>query len=132
MAANDNQVTGWVGWVYFAGLLMMIAGVFQGIAGLTALLKDDFYVVTERSLLAFNVTTWGWVHLLFGVILLAAGAAVVNGRAWGRIVAVILVTLSAMLNFLFISAYPVWSIMVVVIDLLIIYALVVHGAEAQE
>ncbi len=132
MAVDNKEVTGWVGWVYFAGLLMMIAGVFQGIAGLTALLKDDFYVVTERSLLAFNVTTWGWIHLLLGVVLLAAGSAVINGRTWGRIVAVILATLSAMLNFLFISAYPVWSIMVVVVDILIIYALVVHGDEAAE
>ncbi len=132
MAANDKQVSGWVGWVYFAGLLMMISGVFQGIAGLTALLRDDFYVVTERSLLAFNVTTWGWVHMLMGVVLLAAGSAVINGRTWGRVVAIILATLSAMANFLFISAYPVWSIMVVVIDILIIYALVVHGDEAAE
>lgn len=132
MAVNNKQVTGWVGWVYFAGLLMMVAGVFQGIAGLTALLKNDFYVVTERALLAFNVTTWGWVHMLLGVILLAAGAAVINGRTWGRIIAIILATLSAMANFLFISAYPVWSIMVIVIDILIIYALVVHGDEAAE
>ncbi|HET7673771.1 MAG TPA: hypothetical protein VFK11_04660 [Candidatus Saccharimonadales bacterium] len=127
---NGKQVTGWVGWVYFAGFLMLITGILQMIAGLTALLNDKFYVVTQRNLLAFDFTTWGWVHLIAGLVILLAGMSVLSGHVWGRVVAVILAVLSAVINFVFIPAYPIWSITVIIIDVLIIHALTVHGGEA--
>lgn len=132
--ANNNrkQVTGWVGWIYFAGFMMLITGILQMIAGLTALLNDKFYVVTEQNILAFNFTTWGWIHLLVGLIVMLAGTAVIAGSFWGRIVAVFLATLSIIANFAFISSYPIWSTIVIVIDVLIIYALTVHGSEVEE
>jgi hypothetical protein len=129
---NSKQVTGWVGWIYFAGFMMLITGILQMIAGLTALLNDEFYVVTEQSILAFNFTTWGWIHLLVGLIVMLAGTAVIAGSFWGRIVAVFLATLSIIANFAFISSYPIWSTIVIVIDVLIIYALTVHGSEVKE
>lgn len=129
---NSNQVTGWVGWIYFAGFMMLITGILQMIAGLTALLNDKFYVVTEQNILAFNFTTWGWIHLLVGLIVMLAGTAVIAGSFWGRIVAVFLATLSIIANFAFISSYPIWSTIVIVIDVLIIYALTVHGSEVEE
>lgn len=129
---NSNQVTGWVGWIYFAGFMMLITGILQMIAGLTALLNDKFYVVTEQNILAFNFTTWGWIHLLVGLIVMLAGTAVIAGSLWGRIVAVFLATLSIIANFAFISSYPIWSTIVIVIDVLIIYALTVHGSEVKE
>jgi hypothetical protein len=129
---GKNDVTGWVGWVYFAGILMIIMGIFQAIAGLTALLNGNFYVVTEEKLVALNYTQWGWIHLILGGVVMAAGSAVMNGRTWGRVVGVALASLSALANFVFITAYPIWSILIIVVDILIIYALVVHGSEARE
>jgi hypothetical protein len=130
--ARNNQVTGWVGWVYFAGYLMMLAGIFQSIAGLTALLKSDFFVVRASHLVVFSYTTWGWVHLLAGVIIMLAGMAVLSGQVWGRVIAVFLALFSIVANFVFLPAYPIWSIAVIVADVLIVYALTVHGAEARE
>lgn len=128
---SQKDVTGWVGWVYFAGMLMILIGIFQAIAGLVALLKDSYFLVTNQGLVAFDYTTWGWIHLILGVVIAAAGAAVVNGRSWGRVIAVILVSLSALSHFLFMPAYPIWSIIALVIDIILLYALIVHGAEAE-
>jgi hypothetical protein len=127
-----NQPTGWVGWVYFASLMMMLVGGFQAIAGLVALFKDDFYLVAERSLLVFSYTAWGWVHLIMGIIIFAAGVALMNGALWARMVGIFLAGLSLFANMAFFSAYPLWSTLMIVIDVLVIYALTVHGGEARE
>ncbi len=128
---NGKQVTGWVGWIYFAGFMMLITGILQMIAGLAALLNDKFYVVGQENLLVFDYTTWGWIHLLVGLVVMLAGTAVISGHAWGRIVAVLLAIFSIIANFVFIDAYPIWSIIVIVVDILIIYALTVHGSETE-
>src|SRR3990167_1477293 len=119
------------GWGAFAGFLMLIGGVVQGIAGLTALLKNTYFLVGEESLVVFDYTTWGWLHLGFGLFLLWAGAALLNGANWARVVAIVLASLSVIANLLFIGAYPLWSITVIVLDLLIIYGLTVKGGEAE-
>ena len=124
--------TGWVGWVYFASAMMLIVGGMQAIAGLVALFKDDYYVVTESSILAFNYSTWGWVHLGIGVLLIAAGLAAGAGKVWGRTVGVLLAVLSALANIAFLSSYPIWSIIAIVVNVFVIYALTIHGHEAGE
>jgi len=132
MAINNYspQVTGWVGWVYFAAFLLVIIGFFQTILGFTALLNDQFYVTLGGTLLLFDYTAWGWVHLLFGILALVTGTALFNGSRWARVVATILVTINFLMQFAFVSVYPIWSIIVMVIDVLILYALTVHGHEA--
>lgn len=130
--AQNNNVTGWVGWVYFAGALMLISGVFQGIMGLVALLNDKVYLVTADKLAVLDYTQWGWVHLALGLVLLSAGMSLLHGGTWGRIAGVILASLSLVVNFLFVSAYPIWSVALMVVDALVLYALLVHGAEAKE
>jgi len=127
-----NQPTGWVGWVYFASLMMMLVGGFQAISGLVALFKDDFYLVTEKALLVSNYDTWGWIHLVMGIVIFAAGVALMNGATWARMVGVLLAGLSLFANMAFISAFPLWSILMIVIDILVIYALTVHGGEVRE
>jgi hypothetical protein len=129
MANNDKQVTGWAGWVFFAGFMMLITGFLQMVAGLTALLDHKYYVVTNKALLVFNFNTWGWIDLIVGLFVLLAGMAVVGGHAWGRIVGVFLAILTIIANFAFIAAYPLWSIIVIIVSALIIYALTVHGNE---
>ena len=127
-----NQPTGWVGWIYFASLMMMLVGGFQAIAGLVSLFKDDFYLVAEKSLLVFDYSTWGWIHLLMGIIIFMAGVALMNGATWARMVGVLLAGISLFANMAFLSAYPLWSILMIVVDILVIYALTVHGDEVQE
>lgn len=127
-----NKPTAWVGWIFFASAMMLLLGSLQAIAGLAALFKDDFYVATQSGLLAFDYTAWGWIHLIIGVVIFAAGCAILAGQTWGRVVGVFLAVLSAIANLAFVSAYPIWSITALVIDGLVIYALTMHGTEVEE
>lgn len=129
---NPRDVSGWIGWIYFAGFLMLLSATFQMIAGFAALFKQDVYVVGEKGLLALNYTQWGWVHLIIGVVLLLTALSLFNGNWWGRFIGVVLASLSAIANFAFISAYPFWSITIITLDVFIIYALLVHGDEVKE
>jgi hypothetical protein len=126
-----KEVTGWVGWVYFAGFLMMLSGVFQIIAGLVALFRDEVFLVGANNLFVLDYTQWGWIHLIFGVVLFLTALSLMSGGLWGRTVGVVLASLSAIANFAFISAYPLWAMLVITLDILIIYALLVHGDEAK-
>jgi hypothetical protein len=127
------EPTAWVGWVIFAGIMLMVVGAFQAIDGLVALFKDEYYVVRPNGLvLNVDFTAWGWTHLILGILLLAAGAAIFSGRVWGRTIGVIAALLSAVVNFAFIAAYPLWSVMIITLDVLVIYALVAHGGEMRQ
>lgn len=132
MATKDNDVSGWVGWVFFAGFLMILLGAFQAIAGLTALLKETFLVVGEQNLLVLDFTTWGWVHLILGVVILIAGFSVMQGATWARILGVIFAGLSVVAHLAYIAAYPLWSIVTITVGVLVIYALTVHGGELKD
>jgi hypothetical protein len=119
----EHTRTGWVGWIYFAGLMAILVGVFQGIAGLVALLDDGYYVVT-RSGLAVHMTynEWGWIHIALGLLLIAVGAGMILGQMWARVAAVVVASLSAIANFLFIKSFPAWSVTMIALDILVIYA----------
>jgi hypothetical protein len=124
--------TGWLGWVYFAALIMVLVGFFHAVTGLVAMVDDTFYLVTEGDLvISVDYTVWGLVHLLIGVIVVVAGAAVIRGKTWGRTIGIIMAVLSAIANMAFIAAYPWWSIIIIALDVIVIYALAVHGREAQ-
>lgn len=126
-----KQATGWVGWIYFASAMMLLVGGMHAIAGLVALFKDDFYVVAKDALLAFDYSTWGWAHLAVGIVIFAAGLAAGAGRVWGRSVGVIMAIVSALANIAFFEAYPLWSLTAIVVDVFVIFALTIHGAEAR-
>lgn len=129
---NTTEPTGWVGWIYFAGIMMIIAGIFAMISGFTALLNDTYYLVRNDNLVVFDFTTWGWIHLILGLVVLMAGMSVMSGHLWGRIVAVFLATLGIIVHFAFMAAFPLWSIIGIIVNVLVIYALTVHGDEAIE
>jgi hypothetical protein len=120
-----------VGWALFAAIMIMIAGMFQIIAGIVALFKDEFYVLTEKWVFELDVTTWGWIHLLVGVLMLFIGAGILTGNVAARTVGVIIAGLSAIANFAFLPYYPVWAIAVIAIDVAIIWALTVHGRDVE-
>jgi hypothetical protein len=131
--AGATTVTGWVGWVIFAGIIMVTGGFFNIIQGFVALVRDDFYLVGPNGLaLSLDFTAWGWVLLLAGVLFLFAGYGVMVGQLWARVTGVILAVLNAVMHMVVMPAYPVWSIIVITLDVLIIFALVVHGRETRQ
>ena len=124
--------TAWLGWIYFASLMMIMLGFFQAVTGLVAIFDDEYYLVTDGGLVvSVDYTVWGVLHLIIGIVAFAAGYAVMKGRTWGRAVGIILAVGSAVVNMAFIAAYPVWSILIIALDVVIIYALAVHGREAR-
>jgi hypothetical protein len=130
---NSPDPTGWTGWVVFASFMMFLVGSFQAIQGLVALFDDGFYAVRSDGLVVnVNYNAWGTVHLLLGVLLMISGAGVLTGNVLARTVGVIVAGLSALANMAFISAYPVWSILIITVDVLVIYALTVHGRELRD
>ncbi|MEU7907640.1 hypothetical protein [Actinoplanes sp. NPDC049118] len=130
---GDDRVTGWVGWVLFAGIIMLTGGFFNVMGGIVALIRDDFYLVGSSGLvLSIDYTAWGWLLLLSGVLLLFAGYGVMVGQTWARVTGVILAVINAVMHMVFMPAYPLWSIIVITLDVFIIFALAVHGRETRQ
>jgi hypothetical protein len=122
--AGARSVSGWrAGGVIFAGVVMLMIGVFHAIAGLVALFDDQFFVVTRNYTFELDVTGWGWIHLIGGILVALAGAYVFSGATWARVVAITLAALSAIANFFFIPYYPFWSILMIALAVWAIWAL---------
>jgi hypothetical protein len=102
---------------------MLMVGVFHAIAGLVALLDDQFFVVTRNYTFEFDVTGWGWIHLIGGILVFLAGAYVFSGATWARVIGITLAVLSAVANFFFIPYYPFWSILMIALAVWAIWAL---------
>lgn len=111
---------------------MFLGGLFHAVQGLVAIFKENFYVVTPNALIAFNFTVWGWINIVLAIILLTAAASVLVGGLWGRAVGVIAAVFSIVGSMAFLSAYPIWSIVIIVIDVLVIHALVVRAEELRK
>lgn len=119
------------GWVVFASIMLVLAGMFGIIDGLVAIVNNEVYLVTKDGIVAFDFTTWGWIHLILGIIVFIAGFAVMSGQLWARIVGVLAATLSAVSQIAFITAFPLWSVTIIAIDVIIMYGLLVHGEEVE-
>lgn len=130
--APNTRITGWVGWIWFAAALLVMNGTFNLIDGLVSLFKHKVYVQPSGSLVVFNYTAWGWILLLIGILQVVAGFALFAGKLWARVVAVALTMLSAIAQITFITAYPLWSFIVIILDVVVLWALLIHGEEAQE
>jgi hypothetical protein len=129
---DSRQATAWVGMVAFAGIILVMAGGFETIQGLVALFRDEYYVVTRDGLLVtIDYTVWGWVHLIAGLVAIGTGFGILLGQMWARVLGVIIAVLGALLNLAFLAAYPIWSTIMIALDVLVIYALVAHGREVK-
>jgi hypothetical protein len=112
--------------------MMVILGTFHVIAGLVAIFKDQYYLVGKSDLVVtVDFTVWGWTHLVLGAIIIAAGLGLIAAQRWARVVAIVLAGLSAVLNISFLAAYPIWAAMMIGFDVLVIWALTVHGEEMR-
>ena len=122
----------WAGWVVFAGVMAVIVGFFNIIQGLVALFDDQYFVVAGGDLLLLDFTAWGWIHLLVGVIMLVAGFGIMRGSPWGLVAGVVIAGVNTIVQLGFLAAYPVWSILIIALDVVVIYALIVHGRELAD
>ena len=125
-----RQVSGWaIGWISFAGFMMSMVGIFHVIVGISGIAASPLFVRTPDYILQFDLATWGWVHLIVGIIVAAAGFSVFSGAVWARTVGVIVALLSMIANFAFLPYYPLWSMLIIAIDIAVIWALTAHGRD---
>lgn len=123
----------WVGWILFAGVMMIVLGMIHAFQGFVAIFDDTYFLVRPpRLTIHLSYDNWGWIHLGVAVFVMISGIALLNGRVWGRVVGVIVAVASILLNMAFLSAYPIWSTITIAIDVLIIWSLTVHGDELRQ
>ena len=118
------------GMTTFAGVMLIIAGAFNVIEGLVALFQNEVYVAGREYVFAFDLTAWGWTHLIVGAVVAGAGLAILSGQVWGRSVGVGLAVLSMLANFLFIPYYPVWSLLIIGLNFFVIWALIAYKRDS--
>ena len=121
-----------VGFILFAAIMMLMAGSWQALQGLIAIFENEFYVATRNYVFEFDATTWGWIHLLIGLLVAFAGWGLLSGRTWARVVAITVALVSATANFLFIPYYPFWALTVITLDIFVIWAVAAHGRELRD
>ncbi len=130
--AAPPEPTGWAGMVIFGAMMMILLGAFHAIAGLVALFDSGYYVVASNGLVVnIDYTAWGWAHLIIGVAALVAGFGLFTGNMWARVLGITVAVISAIANFVFIPAFPIWCIAMVTLAILVIYAIAAHGREMQ-
>ncbi|MFF1878931.1 hypothetical protein [Leifsonia sp. NPDC058230] len=122
----------WGGWMRFAAFIVLINGIFGLLQGIVAIFAPDgYFVLSKGGLFIFDLTGWGWWNLVFGLLLVLTGGALFSGATWARVVAVILAILNAIGQLLLLPAQPWWSTIIIVLDMLVIFAVTVHGREAR-
>jgi hypothetical protein len=124
--------TGWTGWIAFAGVMMIIGGALNLLYGIIAAVNDEWVVWTNRGDVYLDVSEWGWVHIILGAVVLLSGIGVFSGNILARTVGVIVASISLIANFFFLPVYPLWSLIVITIDVLVIWALTAHGRELRK
>jgi hypothetical protein len=110
------------GWVVFAAVMMIFGGTMSILEGVTAILKDDVLVVTRNYAYTFNTTSWGWLHLALGIVVVCAGLALFSGALWSRIAAVLIAGASMVFQFMWLPHYPLWALVLIAIDAFVIWA----------
>ena len=112
-----------------AAVAMIIGGIFGALEGLSLIIGGTYYVQPAHYWISTGAATWGWWHLIVGLIVLGAGFGVISGAGWARALGIIFVSIQAVTNFLFIPAQPFWAMTLILIDLWIIHSLFVHRRE---
>jgi len=115
----------------FAGIMLILGGAFQALQAIAAIVNDKYIVVLPNYVYAFDLTLWGWVHLLIGLALVAIGISLLMGQGWARLAGIVVAALAALINFTWLPYSPVWAIVVIAIDVLVIWALVSIRQQAK-
>jgi len=124
----------WTGWVGFAGLLMLIMGIIDVIEGLIAIIRDEYYVIHGNQVIVFDTTTWGWITLILGVLLFLVGSGLLKGSSWARWVSILLVSFALVeqLAWLGNTAYPLWTLVVIALQFMVLFALTARWSGVKE
>lgn len=131
-ARRTARPSGWVGWVIFGCVVMITLGLFHIIDGLVAIFEKGYYLVTSSHLVVHvDYAAWGWAHLVIGAVFLLTGFGVLAGMIWARVIGIALAVISALVNLAFLAAYPVWGLILIALDIVVIYALAMHGREMK-
>ena len=129
---TEPEPTSWVGYIVFAGWMLLLLGGFHAFQGFVALFEEDYYLVSKNGLaVQVDYTTWGWVHLILGLVVVVAGIGLMMGQMWARVVGVVVAFLSTLVNAAFLAAYPLWSTIMIAFNVLAIWAITVHGREMK-
>ncbi|WP_405709819.1 MULTISPECIES: hypothetical protein [unclassified Streptomyces] len=120
-----------IGWTAFAAVLMIFGGAMAIFEGIAAIAKNNVFIATRDYVFRFNLTGWGWIHLALGILIVIAGCALFSGAMWARVTGIVLAGLSALANFLWLPHYPLWSIVLIAIDVFIIWALCADQGEEK-
>jgi len=125
--------TRWTGWIGFAGLLMIVVGSLEFFEGLIAVVRDKYYVLGPEQIIIFDMTTWGWLTLLWGVVVAFAGWGLLARAGWARWFTIVVGTVNIVgqLAWLGSAAYPLWSLTILTLSIIILYALIVRWDEVE-
>ncbi len=130
--ATPPKVTGWVGFIWFAAIMLMLSGAFSMIWGIVGLARDEVFLHGPKgNVLNLDYTAWGWINLIVGTAVFVAGCALFTGSRIAAFVALVLAALSAIDNLLVLNAYPVWSVLIIALDVLVIWAICFHLHELR-
>jgi hypothetical protein len=124
----------WAGWVSFAALLMIVIGSLDFFQGLIAVIRDKYYVLTPQQVIVFDMTTWGWITMIWGIIVVLAGVALGGGAGWARWFTIVVASLNVFVQLGFVggSQYPLWALTVIAMNILVLYALIVRWGVFKE
>jgi vacuolar-type H+-ATPase subunit I/STV1 len=132
VTSRDSDSSAWmVGFTAFAAMMMMLMGFFQVSVGLIALFNQEFYVTTPEYVFAFDVGTWAWIHLIWGAIVLIAGFSLLSGATWARVLGAVIAAISAAQAFVFLPYQPFWSIIIIAVSVLVIWALTTRVDDVE-
>ena len=129
---RDGPESGWaIGGIVFAASIMILIGIYQALLGLVAIINDEFFVVAPNYTYDVDVTGWGWIHLIVGILVAAGGVGLLYRKLWAAALAIALACLSAIVNFFFIPYYPFWAILIIALNVFVIWAITRPGAIAD-
>ena len=131
MDSGRDMSSKWTGWIGFAAIMLAMIGAITFFEGLIAIIRDNYYVVTRQQVFLFDVSTWGWIMLFWGILLFLAGLGLAAKSGWARWFTIIIVFLSLLsqLSFLGNAQYPLWSLVVITLEIVVLYALTVRWKD---
>ena len=124
----------WAGWVWFAGLLMIVIGFLDFFQGLIAVIRDKYYVLGPEQIIVFDLTTWGWITLIWGIIVALSGFALLAGQGWARWFTIVVASLNFIVQLGFVGSnrYPLWALVAMALNIVVLYALIVRWSDVRE
>ena len=129
---NNSEITGWVGWLGFASFMLLFAGFFNIIEGVADRARQAVFIHSSGDVWVLNYNKWGWINIVVGVLLVIAALSLLKGGVFGRVFGSLVVVVSMLAAATSIPVYPIWSVLILVVDALILYSIVVHGHEVRK